>query len=167
MEEMSSQVVVDALGLLPMGCYLMTAGYNGQRSGILVSSVQKCSDSPSLICVAAKKGHKIDPLIRDSHSFAIGLIDPGDRMVRRHFRFTDAAPKEHPALGDDDPYDSFETHMLVTGSPILERCETWFDCEVLRRVDLEAQNELFVGLVVAVEHQGVRVTIDHVSSDAN
>jgi len=163
MKDLDSHVVSDALGLLPSGVYLMTAGHDGQRSGMLVRSVSQCSDEPSLICVAARKGHKIDPLIRDSRSFAIGLVSPTDKLIRRRFMHTDTAPVERPIIGDDDPYDALETGVLETGSPILMRCPTWFDCEVMRRVDLEAQSELFVGQIVAVLHNGERVKIDPIS----
>jgi len=149
---------------LPIGHYLMTAGHDGQRSGMMVSSVQRCCDDPALICVAARKGHKIDPLIRDSRSFAIGIVDPSDKLVLRRFSSTDAAPREIADLGDDDPFDAIETRTLVTGAPILMRCTTWFDCEVMRRVDLEAETELFVGLIVSIWHNGQQVKIEKVNA---
>ncbi|HCT44616.1 MAG TPA: hypothetical protein DF699_05340, partial [Phycisphaerales bacterium] len=69
----------------------------------------------------------------------------------------------HAAVGDDDPFDAIETTSLVTGSPMIPRCKIWFDCEVMRRVDLEAELELFVGLVVGVLHDGQRVKIDPIT----
>lgn len=159
MGDQTNQIVSDALGLLPLGSFLLTAAHDGARSGMLVSSVQRCCDEPSLICVAARKGHKIDPLIRDSRSFAIGIVDPEDKLVHRRFRYTDSAPTEFVLAGDDDPFDAIPTRTLVTGSPILTRCTTWFDCEVMRRVDLESEMELFVGVVVAVWHDGEQMKI--------
>ncbi len=163
MEEHADQLIDDALGLLPFGRYLMTAGHGGRRCGMMVSSVQRCCDEPALISIAARKGHKIDPLIRDSRSFALGIVDSGDKLVLRRFANTDAAPSALHPVGDDDPFDAIETRTLVTGSPILPRCLTWFDCEVVRRVDLEAETELFVGLVVSIWHQGQQVKIDRVN----
>ncbi len=160
MEEQADQLIDDAFGLLPMGWYLMTASHGGCRCGMIVSSVQRCCDEPALISIAARKGHKIDPLIRDSRSFAVGIVDPGDKLVLRRFSKTDAAPSAFPSVGDDDPFDAIETGLLVTGSPILPRCSTWFDCEVVRRVDLESETELFVGLVVSIWHEGQQIKID-------
>ncbi len=159
MEERTTELIDDALRALPTGQYLMTAAYGGRRCGMMVSSVQRCCDEPALISIAARKGHKIDPLIRDSRSFAVGIVDPSDKLVLRRFANTDAAPSALPAVGEDDPFDALQTHSLVTGSPMLMRCSTWFDCEVVRRVDLEAETELFVGLVVGIWHQGEQVTI--------
>lgn len=138
----------------------MTAAYDGQRCGMLVRSVQRCGSEPAMLCVAASKGHKIDPLIRDSRSFALGVLGEGNRLIERRFQKSDAAPCEHSPLGDDDPFDAIETMTLVSGSPIIRRCNLWFDCEVIRRVDLEAEMELFVGLVVGILHDGQRVLID-------
>ena len=159
MEEPNNQLVDQALELLPMGRFLLTAAHDGVRSGMLVDSVQRVCSEPHLICVAARKGHKIDPLIRDSRSFAIGLVDPGDKLVNRRFQFTDSAPTEFVLPGDDDPFDAIPTLTLKTGSPILERCTTWFDCEVIRRVDLEAETELFVGLVLSIWHGGQQMKV--------
>ena len=163
MEEQSDHLVDQAFGLLPDGCYLMTAGHNGHRCGLMVRSVQRCSEGGMLICVAAQKGHKIDPLIRDSRSFAIGILDPGDKLILRRFACTDSAPVEHRIVGEDDPFDAIETRTLLTGSPIIPRCRTWFDCEVLRRVDLESDTELFVGQVVAIWHAGEEIKIQRVA----
>ena len=107
-----------------------------------------------MICVAARKGHTIDPLIRDSRAFALGVLGDGDRLIERRFERCDTPPREKPASGDEDPFDAIATRTLVTGSPMIERCPMWFDCEVARRVDLEAEMELFVGVVVGLLHAG-------------
>jgi flavin reductase (DIM6/NTAB) family NADH-FMN oxidoreductase RutF len=161
------QALDTALGAFPFGLYLMTAGHEGHRGGMLVHSVQRCGADPALICVAAPKGHKIDPLIRDSRSFALGVLGDGDRLIERRFRGSDVAPSEHDPVGDDDPFDAIETKVLVTGSPIIPRCKVWFDCEVTRRVDLEAEMELFVGLVVGLWHEGKLIKIDRAPDTAD
>ena len=163
MQQKEQQLVEAALGYFPRGLYLMTAGFDDQRGGMLVHSVQCCGTDPGLLCIAARKGHQIDPLIRDSRSFALGVLGDGDRLIERRFNRKDSAPSEHATNRADDPFDAIETMTLVTGSPIIPRCKTWFDCEVIRRVDLEAELELFVGLVVGVLHDGQRVKIDRIS----
>jgi flavin reductase (DIM6/NTAB) family NADH-FMN oxidoreductase RutF len=148
------------LGAFPSGLYLLTAAHDGKRGGMFVHYVQSCGNDPAMICVAARKGHTIDPLIRDSRAFALGLLGDGDRLIQRRFRDCDSPPSEVAATGEDDPFDAIATRTLVTGSPMLERCTTWFDCEVARRVDLESETELFVGVVVGVLHEGCEVRID-------
>jgi flavin reductase (DIM6/NTAB) family NADH-FMN oxidoreductase RutF len=68
-------------------------------------------------------------------------------------------------VGDDDPFDAIPTRTLVTGAPILLRCTTWFDCEVMRRVDLEADKELYVGMIVSVLHNGEQLNINRVPEE--
>lgn len=140
-----------ALAMLPEDHFLMTAAFEGQRSGVRLRSVQRCADEPILLAVAARKGHAIDPLIRDSRSFAICLIDADDRLLARSF--PEAEAEALPGEGDPehDPFDAIPTRTLVTGSPVINRCRAAFDCEVVRHVDLEADHELFVGHVLAVK----------------
>lgn len=161
-QQQDRELIESALSVFPKGLFLMTAGYEDKRGGMLVPFVHRCSNEPAMICVAARKGHTIDPLIRDSHSFALGVLGEGDRLIERRFQRSDVPPRDLPAMGDDDPFDAIETRTLVTGSPIIPRCKVWFDCEVARRVDLEAEMELFVGVVVGVMHNGKKVRIDRV-----
>ncbi|MBL4591562.1 MAG: flavin reductase [Phycisphaerales bacterium] len=160
MPSTTDSLVSEILGLFPMGLYLMTAAHDTQRAGMLVHSVQRCCDSPALLCVAARKGHAIDPLIRDSRSFAIGIVSAEDKIISRRFSFDETTVSTIIEPIADDPFEAIPTKTLVTGSPMLTRCPIWFDCEVSRRIDLESNYELFVGRVLAVMHHGERIDID-------
>ncbi|MHA7813445.1 MAG: flavin reductase family protein [Phycisphaerales bacterium] len=154
MNREDQSVVESAMGVFPSGLFLLTSAFDDKRGGMLVHDVQRCGTDPAMICVAARKGHTIDPLIRDSRAFALGVLGEENRLIRRRFERCDTPPREHPASGDEDPFDAIATRTLVTGSPIIERCTMWFDCEVARRVDLEAEMELFVGVIVGVLWDG-------------
>ena len=160
MNQADKTLVDDVLGVFSGGLFLLTASFEGKRGGMFVHHVQRCGTNPAMIVVAAQKGHTIDPLIRDSRAFALGVLGDGDRLIQRRFQSCDSPPSETPASGEDDPFDAIATRTLVTGSPMIERCTTWFDCEVARRVDLESETELFVGIVVGVLHEGREVRID-------
>lgn len=139
-----------ALAMLPESNFLMTAAFEGQRAGVRLRSVQRCANDPILIAVASRKGHAIDPLIRDSRAFAICLVQAEDRLLARSFPPAQAGPEPGEAEGDD-PFIAIPTTELVTGSPIITRCIAAFDCEVVRHFDLEADHELFVGQVMGVK----------------
>jgi len=130
-----------ALSLFSRGTYLLTAAFEHKRAGQIVQSVQPCADEPMLVCVAARKGHPIEPLIRDAHRFAICLIDQEDRFLLRNFGTIPS--------GRGDPFDALELDRLATGAPIPRRCLAALDCEVMRHLDLEADHELYIGHVVA------------------
>lgn len=128
-----------AIGMLPGGHFLMTSAYEGKRAGHIIRSVQVCSDQPRLLCVAARKGHSIAPLIRDSHQFAICVIAAADTSLLRRFE-AEVAPDE---LGD--AFDALAIETLHSHSPVLKRSLVAIDCEVVRHFDLEADHELFIG----------------------
>lgn len=134
----------DAVGRLPAGLFAMTAAHGEERGGVLVRSVQPCADEPLLISVALRKGHSIEPLIRDSRCFAICEIVSGDKVALRRFDpENDTEPEERV-----DPFEGLGVVRLTTGAPVLRGSPLALDCEVVRHFDLEADCGLYVGLVV-------------------
>jgi len=129
-----------ALGLVPSGLFAMTAAFDGERTAVLVSWVQQCGFEPPLIAVASPRGRPIAPLIRDSHAFALCLVDPKDRFLVRTIQRAEESP--------DDALDALDCETLMTGSPCLKRSTAAIDCEVMRHLDLESDHELYVGMVV-------------------
>lgn len=127
---------------MPAGSYVMTSSFEGDRAGVLVSWVTRAAEDPALVCVAVRKGHAIEPLIRDSRSFALCRIDNDDRLIRKTFN-DERAPDER-----GDLFASIEVRTLATGAPVLKRSTLVLDCEVVRHFDLEADHELYVGQVV-------------------
>lgn len=131
-----------ALAHLKSGLYVMTAQFETKRSGIVVRSVQAAAEEPPLVCVAVRRGHWIEPIIRDSHCFGVSKVGTVDRLLLRKFAET-ARPR------DGDPFDCLPTVRLTTGAPILAKTSLALDCEVFRHIDIEADHELYIGLVVA------------------
>ena len=139
-----SPALLAAVEKLPGGgLYLMTAAHDGARAGVLVRWVQRCSEASPLICVAAPTGRPIAPLIRDSRVFGLCEIPPSDRLLVH--KFSSAEPPDE----QEDPFASLRVRRLKTGAPILASARLALDCEVARHFDLEADHELYVGLVVA------------------
>ncbi len=136
-----SPEVVAAVGCLgtPAVC-IMTASFEDARTGVRVLSVQQCATEPVLLCVAVRKGHSIEPLIRDSHHFGLCIVKPDDRLVIRKF-------PEDPHPEAEDPFDAFTTLRFKSTAPIIGRSIAAFDCEVVRHFDLEADHELYVGMI--------------------
>jgi flavin reductase (DIM6/NTAB) family NADH-FMN oxidoreductase RutF len=132
-----------AFSIFPRGCFLLTAAFENKRSGQIVESVQPCAEEPMLVCVAARKGHPIEPLIRDAHCFAVCRVDPEDRLLLRKFGVG------RPTGLTGDPFDALDLDRLATGAPVPKRCSAALDCQVLRHLDVEADHELYIGLVVA------------------
>jgi len=133
-----------SMAYFPLGTFLMTASFEGERSGIRALTASQCSVEPVLIAVAAQKGHSIEPLIRDSRQFALCVIDPDDRLLSQKF------PLGREPVGGGDPFDSMPHEQLVSCAPIPTRSIAAFDCEVVRHFDLEADHEIYVGQILAL-----------------
>lgn len=146
MDPTEHQQIERALALLPGGCFLMTSAFEDDRRGVLVRSVQACGTEPQLVAVAVRKGHAIEPVLRDARAFALHAVDLGEKLLIRKF-------SEHlvPDAEDaSDPFDAFPVGTMVTGSPVLRRPGLVFDCEMARHFDLESDFEIYVGLIRAV-----------------
>lgn len=131
--------VLRALGQIPSGQFILTAAYNGARSGVLVEWVQQCATSPPMVMAAVSTTMPVVPLIRDSHHFALCQIGQDDRLLGRKF----AAAPDH----GDDPFDTMPTLTAPSGAPVLRRALCFLDCEVVRHIDLETDYGLYVGHV--------------------
>jgi flavin reductase (DIM6/NTAB) family NADH-FMN oxidoreductase RutF len=143
MTEKGESVIEQALRLVPSATFVLTSSYEDTRNGVLVPWVQRCAEEPPLISVSAKKGHALEPLIRDSHAFAVCQIDPGDKLLSHKFSLI------RPPDEAGDPFDSLGVETLATGAPVLRRSIVALDCEVIRHYDIEADCELYIGRVVA------------------
>lgn len=130
--------VARALSLLPRVPAVMTAAFEHKRGGLLVDRLMACSNEPPSIAIAIHKGHRLATLIRDSHSFAINLIEPKDRLIVKKF----------DAAADADAFELMEHRGIVTGAPCLSRSVACLDCDVMRHFDLEADHEMYIGLIV-------------------
>src|SRR5205823_5499630 len=54
-----------AIAQIPGGLFVLTATFEGRRSGILVKWAQPCSNNPPMVMVALATGQAVEPLIRD------------------------------------------------------------------------------------------------------
>jgi flavin reductase (DIM6/NTAB) family NADH-FMN oxidoreductase RutF len=136
-----SEETLQAMTRIPSCQCLLTSGFGEVRDGRLIERVQQCGTQPPMLLVAMEKGHPLSPLIRDSRTFAISLLDPSERALQRIF-----GPERR--IGDD-PFLTYRHRTGVLGAPIVTRCVAWFDCEVVRHLDMETNFELYVGVVHA------------------
>ena len=140
----------DVLGLLAGPACVMTATHEGVRAGVVVRSCLPCADEPVLLAVAIRKGHRIDPLVRDSRSFVLCVLRADDRVSVR--RFADLGDESEGGADEPghfvDQFDAVRTTRLFSAAPVLVGCAAAIDCEVVRHVDLDADHALYVGQVM-------------------
>lgn len=136
---------------IPGGVFVIASAYEGIRAGLIARSAQVCAEDPLLISVAVRKGHAIEPLIRDSRVFSLFQIEGSDKLLTRVFRDSDDTADTAEPEERHDPFDSLPVVTLVSDAPITTRAVLGFDCEVVRHFDLEADHELYIGLVRAAK----------------
>lgn len=134
-----AELVERALAQTPASNFIMTSSFELERAGVAVRWVQRCATEPLLVSVALRKGHPIELLIRDSRCFALSLLDDKDLGILRRFEQEDDSPL--------NVFDTLDVETLVTGAPCLKRALLAIDCEVHRHLDIEADHEIYVGLV--------------------
>ena len=139
MSALEDHDLISAFDQIPCGLFLLTSAYEGFRSCVLARWVQQCSLNPPLVMVALPKGSPVEPLIRDSHCFALCQIPDCDRFLARKFS---TMPDR-----SEDPFDTLATFCAPSGSPVVQRAMSYLDCEVVRHVELESDCRLYVGEV--------------------
>lgn len=150
MSQLQSPDVERVLGLLPSVSCVLTSAFEQRRGGVLVKRAMQCADEPLCIAVAVPTGHRIATLVRDSHTFALCLLDKSSRLLLRKF----------DGREEGDPFDTLETLRLVSTAPIPARALAAIDCEVVRHYDLEADHEVYIGQVLAVRALHMPATVE-------
>jgi flavin reductase (DIM6/NTAB) family NADH-FMN oxidoreductase RutF len=139
-----------ALGFDSGSVFALASEYGRSRSIILVRWVQFCCVDPPMVAVPVRKGRPIEPIIRDSHAFALSRLDPAEAFIWRKLQRAD----EHA----DDPLELIDYDGLVTGAPCIKRAQCSLDCEVVRHIDLEGDHELYVGQIVGMRSRDPEVS---------
>ena len=128
-----------ALESIPHGEFMLTAAHGRRSNGVLVDFVGQCANDPPMLVVATAKGQVLTPLIRDSRSFVVSVITDATRPLSRRFARSN--------VENEDPFMGLPTDTTRRGTPILARTGAWFECELVRHFDIDADCELYVGTV--------------------
>lgn len=126
---------------MPQHPFLLTACAGEARTGLVTKWAQQCSTSPVLVMVAIERGTEIEPLIRDSRTFALTSLNPNDRLIPRRFN----PPPPH----NEDPFVGMRLLSAITGCPILKRGQYWLDCELVGHLAPDASHRIYIGQVLA------------------
>jgi len=131
--------VAHVLDRVPASSFLLTAAFGELRSAVMVRFVQQVATQPPMLLIAMEKGQTISPIIRDARNFALCVLDRQERVLPRLF-----------AQSPDQGVDAFLTvpHLTVPGgAPVPMRATGYIACEVVRHLDIEADHEVYIGMV--------------------
>jgi flavin reductase (DIM6/NTAB) family NADH-FMN oxidoreductase RutF len=139
LDKQTKKAIGEALGRIPQGLFVLTAAYEAQQLGVMVSWVQQVSFEPPMVLIALRKGRGIVPLIHESHAFALNQLDKQDRVSRRKFI--------ESKVTNEDRLEAMDIVHKATGAPVLAKALAFLDCELVRHMDIDGDHDLYIGLV--------------------
>ena len=77
--------LLQALGRVPSGLYILTVRHGLRTTGMLASWVQQAGFDPPMITVAVGSGRYVGDWIASSASFTLNQVPSGNKPLLRHF----------------------------------------------------------------------------------
>jgi flavin reductase (DIM6/NTAB) family NADH-FMN oxidoreductase RutF len=96
--------------------------------GMTVNAVTSVSLDPFLVLVCVRRGTVMERLVGTSGTFALSVLPEGRSDLSAHF-----ADSNRPAGAAQ--FAGVETRTMATGSPVLDCCVAWADCDVWATYD--------------------------------
>lgn len=148
-----SENMLKALGRMPSGLFVVTAGTGDAATGFLASWIQQAGFEPPTVTVAVKKGRPIVDLLHETKAFCVNILGTGDKDLLRHFAagFAPGVPA----------FTGIDTGTTSVGIPYLRGALAYLDCRVLGSADW-SDHLLFCGEVVAGARHRDEVPMTHV-----
>lgn len=132
------ETVGAALGRMPSGLFIVTAGSAGESQGMLASWVQQCGFDPPCVSVAVKKGRGLGELLHAGALFAVHVLGEGQKQLLGHF-----GKGQPPGV---EGFQNVGGHVPPGGPPLLPSALACLECVVLTRHDI-GDHEMVVGQV--------------------
>ncbi len=124
MGSLNRESLARAIGSIPSGCYIMTAGDAASGTGLLASWVQQCSFDPPMLTVCIKEGRPIESRIKKSGGFVLNHISDAPKEMFGHFG-TGFGP-------DEAAFEGLEVREVPQGV-VIAACLGHLACKVLAR----------------------------------
>ena len=137
----------------PYGLYVVTVSHGGEDHGMTANWVTQASFEPPMVAVAVENTSKTIGMIRDSHHFALNLLQKDQRdLAGKLGRSSEQAPQKLKGLKTKP--------APVSGTPVLADAIGWVECRLMTTVP-SGDHTLVLGEVVAagVEHDGEPLTL--------
>ena len=151
MDQAAKQTV---LRHFPYGLYVVTVAHGREEHGMTANWLTQAAFEPPMVAVAVENTSKTIGMIRDSHHFAINVLQQGQRdLAGKLGRTSDQAPQKLKGIRTKP--------APVSGTPVLADGLGWVECRVVATLPA-GDHTLVLGEVVAagVEHaDGVALTL--------
>src|SRR6516165_8796718 len=79
------RLLAAALGRIPSGLFIVTAGRDGCETGMLASWVQQCSFAPPMLSLAVKQGRYLAGWLTEGTAFTVNILERDQSDMIAHF----------------------------------------------------------------------------------
>lgn len=144
---------LSAFSKMTYGIYILTTGFEDKINGMIASWVTQISYDPPLIAVAVHPNRYSHKLISQSRCFALHILSKDQKDFLKRFKGPDPEAK----------FSNIEYTKGKTGSPIINDCTAWFECEITETLD-PGNHTVFIGKVVnskSLSGKPVMSTLDY------
>ena len=129
-----------AMGRIPSGLFILTAGRGTGATGLLTSFVQQAGFEPPVVTVAINKKRGIADLIRQDKAFCLSILRSGAKKLVTHF-----ARGFEP---DEPAFEGLRIKLCGRGIPYLADAHGHLSCEVVGESGW-SDHVVFCGKVIA------------------
>ena len=150
---MSNSDMDAALGRIPSGIFILTAGTGDRATGMLASWVVQAGFEPPSVTVAVKQGRYLCDWLTAGEPFVLNIVAEKQFDMLKHFG--KGFDPEEPA------FEGVATRPCARGVPILEDCLGHLECEPTGHVD-SGDHRVFVARVVRGGFIGEAAPMTHV-----
>jgi flavin reductase (DIM6/NTAB) family NADH-FMN oxidoreductase RutF len=126
-----------AIGKIPSGLFIITAGHGAHAAGTLVSFVQQISIEPLYIGVAVRKGGSLAHLLPRAGTFVLNICHSGDKALLR--KYAKGTQEGEAAFSD------VRTQRLDSGNMVLLDACAYIECELVKVLEFGGDHDLFIG----------------------
>ena len=142
-----------ALGRVPSGIFILTAGTGDRATGMLSSWVMQAGFEPPTVSVALKLGRYVCDWITDGEPFVLNIVAEKQSQLLKHF-----GKGFEPGAA---VFDGLSIRHCARGVPILEDCLGHLECEPTAHID-SGDHRIFLARVVRGAFNGEGAPMVHV-----
>lgn len=142
-----------ALGRVPSGIFILTAGTGDRATGMLSSWVMQAGFEPPTVSVALKLGRYVCDWITDGEPFVLNIVAEKQSELLKHF-----GKGFEPGTA---AFDGLSIRHCARGVPILEDCLGHLECESTAHID-SGDHRIFLARVVRGAFNGEGAPMVHV-----
>jgi len=128
-----------ALDKFPLGVSVATLGRGGVESGLTISWMSPVSFEPLHLMIAVDKLHYSVDFLKSTKNFVLNILKSDQMKLAGAFA--------RSSMGGENKLDKVKTRESQTGAAILTEALSYFDCEVVKSIEV-GDHILFVGKVV-------------------